>query len=249
VSTDDVGGDAARTAELADALRAVTQRIGAACAAVGRPPADVTLVAVTKTYPASDVVRLARLGVGNVGENRDQEASAKAAEVSAAGIGVAWHFVGQLQRNKCRSVVRYASVVESVDSVALVTALAAAAARQLDHPLDVCVQVSLDGGAHRGGAVPEGDVEPGRQLDRVLAAAAQAPALCLRGLMAVAPLDGVPERAFAALAAIAERTRATYPAATWLSAGMSADLETAVRYGSTHVRIGSALLGKRAPLR
>lgn len=234
---------------MADALRTVTQRIGAACAAADRHPADVTLVAVTKTYPALDVVRLAGLGVRDVGENRDQEAAGKAAEVSAAGIDVSWHFVGHLQRNKCRSVARYASVVESVDSVALVTALGDAAARELDHPLDICVQVSLDGDPHRGGAVVGGDAEDGRQLDRVLAAAAAAATLRLRGLMAVAPLDGVPERAFAALAAIAERTRAAYPAATWLSAGMSADLEAAVRYGSTHVRIGSALLGKRASLR
>jgi pyridoxal phosphate enzyme (YggS family) len=249
VSTNDVAGDTARTAELADALRVLKQRIAAACTAADRRPEDVTLVAVTKTYPALDVVRLASLGVGNVGENRDQEAAAKAVEVSAAGADVAWHFVGHLQRNKCRSVVRYASVVESVDSVALVTALADAAGRHLDHALDVCVQVSLDGDLQRGGADPNGDAAEGRQLDRVLAAVAQAPALCLRGLMAVAPLDGVPERAFARLAVVAERTRATYPAATWLSAGMSADLEAAVRHGSTHVRIGSALLGKRAPLR
>ena len=255
-------GSDPRTDELARNLAAVRQRINAACVAAGRAGSEVTLIAVTKTYPAEDVMRLVRLGVAAVGENRDQEAAGKAAAVAGGAAGmddVVWHFIGQLQRNKCRSVVRYAGAVHSVDSVPLARALGEAADRHREHPLDVCVQVSLDADLSRGGAVDAGAVDadaleiggsvpPDRRLDRVLATVAESGALRLRGLMAVAPLRGVPDEAFAALAAIAARTRAMYPDATWLSAGMSADLEAAVRHGSTHVRIGSALLGKRPSL-
>jgi pyridoxal phosphate enzyme (YggS family) len=241
----------ARTAELERGLAAIRERIAAACAAADRSPDDVTLIAVTKTYPADDVLRLASLGLLDVGENRDQEAAAKATAVADAGVDVRWHFIGQLQRNKCRSVVRYAAAVHSVDSVPLARTLAGAVARHRgeDHPLDVCVQVSLDADIRRGGASDRAGVEQDRQLDRVLETVAGAGTLRLRGLMAVAPLDAVPEQAFAELAAVAERTRAASPDATWLSAGMSADLEAAIAHGSTHVRVGSALLGKRATLR
>src|SRR5213076_2842429 len=187
-----------RRAELATRLARVRTRIADACAAAGRDRAAVTLVAVTKTYPASDVLHLAGLGVRDIGENRDQEAAPKAAEVAAAGSEVRWHFVGQLQRNKARSVVGYASLVHSVDGVRLASALGRAAARYRDQPLDVLVQVSLDGDMARGGAAPEGVVAA--PADRELAAVAETvagtPALRLRGVMAVAPLDWVPERAF-----------------------------------------------------
>lgn len=111
-----------RRAELAAGLARVRARIADACAAAGRDRGEVTLVAVTKTYPAADVVALAGLGVTDVGENRDQEAAPKAAEAAAAGATPRWHFIGQLQRNKARSVVRYADVVQSVDSVRLAVA-------------------------------------------------------------------------------------------------------------------------------
>jgi pyridoxal phosphate enzyme (YggS family) len=203
----------------------------------------VTLVAVTKTYPADDVLRLARLGVRDIGENRDQEAAGKAAEVAAAGERVTWHFVGQLQRNKCRSVVTYADVVHSVDSVRLAEALARAAAEHgREHPLGALVQVSIDGDASRGGAA-------GDEVDRVAEVIASAAALRLLGVMAVAPVDWTPADAFARLRENSDRLRRTYPEAAWISAGMSDDLEAAVANGSTHVRIGSALLGKRAQLR
>jgi len=226
-----------RSAQLAANLRAQRERIAAACVAAGRSPDSVTLVAVSKTYPASDVVALARLGVTEIGENRDQEAAGKAAEVAAAGVEVRWHFVGRLQRNKCRSVVRYASVVHSVDSVALAGALAKAAVSRTD-PLDVLVQVSLDGDPDRGGAF-------GADVERVAAAVAGADRLALRGVMAVAPLSGSPDEAYERLATVAERLRVGFPTATVISAGMSGDLEPAIRNGATHVRIGSALLGKR----
>src|SRR3989440_6714605 len=149
-----------RRAELATRLARVRTRIAEACAAAGRDRAAVTLVAVTKTYPASDVLHLAALGVRDIGENRDQDAAPKAAEVAAAGEEVRWHFVGQLQRNKARSVAGYASLVHSVDSVRLVRALGKAAGARTT-PLEVLVQVSIDGDPTRGGAVPGGDRETG----------------------------------------------------------------------------------------
>lgn len=232
-------GDA-RTEEIAGNLARVRERVDAACRAAGREPGEVTLVAITKTYPAGDVVRLAELGVHDVGENRDQEAAAKAAAVDA---DLRWHFVGQLQRNKCKSVVRYASVVHSVDSLRLADALADAAVKAgRPEPIGALVQVSLDDDEHRGGAVT-GAVEG------VAEAIAASPALRLRGVMAVAPLDWEPDEAFARLAAISARIRHRFPGADWISAGMSNDLETAILHGSTHVRVGSALLGNRTPLR
>jgi len=249
-----------RRAELATRLARVRTRIADACAAAGRDRAGVTLVAVTKSYPASDVLHLAGLGIRDIGENRDQEAAPKAAEVAAAGEQVRWHFVGQLQRNKCRSVVGYATLVHSVDSVRLAQALARAAARHREEPLEVLVQVSVDGDPARGGAIPPGTltdagagagagVEPDRQLDRVAAAVADAPALRLRGVMTVAPMEWAPERAFERLATVATELRVRYPTADLISAGMSGDLEQAVAFGATHVRIGSALLGNRPALR
>ncbi|MGY4908924.1 YggS family pyridoxal phosphate-dependent enzyme [Micromonospora aurantiaca (nom. illeg.)] len=237
-----------RRAELAAGLARVRARIADACATAGRRRDEVTLVAVTKTYPAADVVALAGLGVTDVGENRDQEAAPKAEAVAAAGAAPRWHFIGQLQRNKARSVVRYADVVQSVDSVRLAAALDAAAGAVRDRPLDVLVQVSIDGDPARGGALP-GAADPQRGLDPVAAAVAGADGLRLAGLMAVAPLGWEPDRAFARLAEVAEALRADHPGATVLSAGMSGDLESAVGHGATHVRVGSALLGMRPALR
>lgn len=234
-----------RAAELAANLASVRERIDAACAAAGRDPAQVTLIAVTKTYPATDVVALARLGVLDIGENRDQEAAAKAAEVTATmdpgDPAVRWHFIGRLQRNKCRSVVRYAEMVHSVDSVRLATALGTAAATR-DRPLAALVQVSLDADPTRGGV-------PVDEVDQVADAVAAQPALRLAGVMAVAPMSWHPEAAFARLAQVSESLRERYPHATVVSAGMSGDLAAALAHGATHLRIGAALLGNRAPLR
>jgi len=229
-----------RTAQLAANLAAVRARIAAAADAAGRDPGEVTLIAVTKTYPAADVVRLASLGLVDIGENKDQEAAPKAAEVAAAGAPVRWHFVGRLQRNKCRSVVGYADLVHSVDSIRLATALGAAA-RHRDRPLEVLIQVSVDADPERGGAVPD-------ELARVAGAVAGEPGLRLRGVMAIAPLSWQPDRAFGVLADLAAGLRADHPEATIVSAGMSGDLEAALACGATHVRIGTALLGARDPL-
>jgi pyridoxal phosphate enzyme (YggS family) len=234
--------DPDRRAELVAGLAAVRSRLTDACAGAGRDPRTLTLVAVTKNFPASDVASLATLGVTDFGENRDQEAKAKLAELDRASWPMpelTWHFVGRLQTNKCRSVARYADVVHSVDRTEVATALAAGAQRA-ERQLDVFIQVSLDDDPGRGG-VPAGELAA--LADRVVAQNA----LRLLGIMAVAPLGADPDEAFERLAGIAARLRTEHPDATSISAGMSADLESAVRHGATHVRVGSALLGRRTP--
>jgi hypothetical protein len=222
----------------------VRRRIEEACAAAGRDPAAVTLIAVTKSYPAADAVRLLSVGVADLGENRDQEASAKAAETDAIlrdsgeSARPRWHFVGQLQRRKARSVAGYASAVHSLDRVGLVGTLADSVSRLEHEPLDVFVQVSLDDDPTRGGVNADG-------LREVVDAAAARSELRLRGVMAVAPMDVDPDRAFASLAETSARVSDWYPDATAISAGMSGDLEAAIRNGATHVRVGTALLGRR----
>ena len=233
--------DDPRRAELAANLDAVRARLAAACAKVDRDPAELTLVAVTKTWPAADVLRLADLGVLDIGENRDQEAAPKAEAVAAAGVEVRWHFIGQLQRNKARSVAGYADLVHSVDSVRLAQALNHAAELVRDRPLDVLVQISIDGHPGRGGVLAP-------DVDGVIEAIARSGALVLRGVMAVAPVDWEPARAFDDLLRIASRIRAQHPRATIISAGMSGDVEAAIAYGATHVRMGSSLLGSRPSL-
>jgi PLP dependent protein len=229
----------ARRDEIGDGLRNVRERIEAACAAVGRDPDLVTLVAVTKTFPAADIRVLAELGVSDIGENRDQEARAKHAE--CGDLPLRWHFVGQLQRNKARSVATYADVVHSVDRLSLVTALSTAAV-DADRTLTALVQVNLDEAAEgdRGGVPPDLAVD-------LADAVALAPGLALGGVMAVAPLGGDVDAAFARLARAGERVRDQHPEAVVVSAGMSGDLEQAIEHGATHVRIGTALLGHRAP--
>ncbi|HET8969691.1 MAG TPA: YggS family pyridoxal phosphate-dependent enzyme [Candidatus Nanopelagicales bacterium] len=229
-----------RTEELAANLASLRSRIDAARAAAGRTD-QVTLVAITKTFPAEDVRRLAGLGIEQVGENRHQEAVAKAAAL--ADLGLRWHFVGQLQRNKARAVASYADVVQSLDRESLVTALDRAAAER-GRALRVLVQVDLRDheGDGRGGARPE---QVGALADLVAGSAA----LELAGVMAVAPLGQDPAPAFARLWEVSVRLRRDHPGAGWVSAGMSQDLEAAVAAGATHLRIGSALLGHRPPLR
>ncbi|MGH3445532.1 MAG: YggS family pyridoxal phosphate-dependent enzyme [Nocardioidaceae bacterium] len=239
-----------RRDQIAAGLVRVRERIESACTSVGRPADEVTLTVVTKFFPASDVRLLADLGVRHLGENRHQEAEPKARE--CADLGLVWHFIGTLQSNKAAAVAGYADVVESVDRVKLLPGLARGAAAR-GAVLDVLVQVSLD---------PETDPEtdpgtdPGpRAGARAGCRPAQVPSLVerildtdglrLRGVMGVAPLGGGPGAAFERLAEIAAVVRRMAPGADQLSAGMSGDLEEAVRSGATHVRIGSAVLGAR----
>ena len=230
---------ASRRAELSGRLVAVRGRIAAACAAVGRDAGEVTLVAITKTFPASDVRLLYELGVRDVGENRDQEAAPKAAECADLAPKLTWHFVGQLQTNKAASVVRYARVVHSVDRMRLVRALGTQA-RKAGRVVTCLVQVDLDPDPEpgRGGAMPE-------EIPGLAAAVAAEEGLLLGGVMAVAPLGVPPAEAFAPLPAIASAVREIRPEAAMISAGMSADMEAAIAVGATHVRVGTALLGGR----
>jgi pyridoxal phosphate enzyme (YggS family) len=234
--------ETARMAELAERLAAVQRRIGSAVADAGRGDGLPTLIVVTKFHPAADIRRLAALGVRDVGENRDQEASSKAAEL--ADLGLNWHFVGQLQSKKAKSVAKYAHAVHSIDRTGLVDGLERAIAAEQDRTgrgaLKCFIQVSLedDAGAHRGGAAP---AEVPLLADRLAAAHG----LVLAGVMAVAPLGVSPEAAFEKLAAISASLVAVHPSATAISAGMSQDLEAAIRFGATHLRIGSDILGSR----
>ena len=227
-----------RRDQIAANLEAVRDRIASACREAGRDPDEVRLVVVTKFFPASDVRLLADLGVTDVGENRHQEAEAKAAE--CADLGLRWHFIGGLQSNKAAAVARYADVVESVDRVKLVRRLNDGA-HERSHPVDCLLQVSLDppdaDGPGRGGSRP---ICPRSRRQSRRPGCSR-----LRGLMAVAPLGEDPAAAFERLVAIRREFVAEHPDATWLSAGMSADLEHAVHAGATHVRIGSAVLGSR----
>ena len=225
-----------RRDELSAGLAAVQDRVSAACAAAGRPRGDVLLVAVSKTWPASDVALVQELGVRDFGENKDQEAAAKASQVS----GVRWHFVGRLQTNKARSVAAYADVVHSVDRARLAQALSSGAERA-DRTLEVLLQVSLDGDGSRGGTLPA-------DLPALAALAAGLPGLRLAGVMAVAPLGSDPREAFDRLAVLSSALRADHPGATAVSAGMSGDLAEAIAAGATHVRVGTALLGHRPPV-
>ncbi|MFG2601538.1 YggS family pyridoxal phosphate-dependent enzyme [Streptomyces sp. NPDC048462] len=238
-----------RKAQLAANLAQVEERIASACATAGRKREEVTLIVVTKTYPASDVRILHELGVRQVAENRDQDAAPKAA--ACADLSLTWHFVGQLQTNKVRSVVSYADIVQSVDRVKLVTALSAPAARDAreGRELGCLIQVALDAESgergERGGVAPDG-------VEELAAAIESAPGLRPAGLMTVAPLAGPfagrQRAAFDRLMEISSRLRGNHPAANMVSAGMSADLEDAVAAGATHVRVGTAVLGVRPGL-
>jgi len=236
-----------RTAELAGRLAAVQARVAAACAAAGRSRDQVDLVVVTKTYPAGDVARLAGLGIGDIAESRHPEAGEKAAECAAAGLpDLRWHFVGAVQTNKAAAIARYASWVHSVDRPRLVAALDRGAERA-GRVLDCLVQVNLDPGAAgvigpRAGAVDH-------EVDALAEATATAGGLRLRGVMAVAPVDADPAEAFDRLASVAARVGAAHPGATVVSAGMSDDLEQAIRAGATLLRVGRAVLGERPVLR
>ena len=232
-----------RAEELATGLAAVRERIDRACMSAGRDRDELTLIVVTKFFPVDDVSRLHDLGVRDIGESRDQEAAAKVSDLDpTVRADLRVHFIGQLQSNKAPHVSAYADVVHSVDRAKIVAALDRGAVTHERAP-QVLVQVDLSGDdAGRGGATP---AQVGELTD--LIAASQA--LQLRGVMAVAPLDGDAGEAFARLREIAADVRSKHPDADWISAGMSGDLESAVAAGATHLRVGSAILGSRPPRR
>ncbi|MFV0495998.1 YggS family pyridoxal phosphate-dependent enzyme [Mycobacterium sp.] len=244
-----------RQSELTFALADVRSRLAAAAAAAGRSVADIELLPVTKFFPATDVAILSRLGCRAVGESRVQEARQKVKEVAtllgatSPGAGLRdlrWHMVGQIQRKKAASVARWADAAHSVDRPELVTALDRAVAKELaehrrDAQLRVYLQVSIDGDVSRGGV----DIDAPGSVDELCAQVERSRSLQLVGLMGVPPLDWEPERAFERLRQEHDRVLNGFPHAVKLSAGMSTDLEAAVKHGSTCVRVGTALLGRR----
>ncbi|HEY9365568.1 MAG TPA: YggS family pyridoxal phosphate-dependent enzyme [Agromyces sp.] len=216
---------------LAGRLAEVTGRVSDAARDAGRDPAEITTIVVTKFHPASLVAQLAELGVRDVGENRHQEAQAKAAEL--ADLDLRWHFVGQLQSKKARQARAYASAIHSVDRVALVDAL-----RSDEASVDCFVQVNLTDDAGRGGVAPDA-------LEALVERVLETPGLRLRGLMAVAPLGEPARPAFARVRAMSEQVQRLDPTAHDLSMGMSHDFRDAIMEGATHLRIGTAITGNR----
>ncbi|MEU4323009.1 YggS family pyridoxal phosphate-dependent enzyme [Nocardia fluminea] len=230
-----------RTVELSARLDGLLARVDAAVEAARRPAGSVRLLPVTKFFPASDVAILHALGRREFGESREQEASAKVEQLNYD--DVEWHMIGRLQRNKARSVARWAHTVASVDSERLANALDRAAQEALAAgeriaPLRVLLQVSLDADPGRGGVAPA-------DLLALADLVAKAPGLHLAGLMAIPPLDAPSDVSFANLATLHTSLLAQHAEATELSAGMSGDLEIAVEHGSTCVRVGTALMGAR----
>ena len=245
-----------RESELADALTALRSRLAAAAKAAGRKVDEIQLLPITKFFPATDVAILSSLGCAAFGESREQEAAVKVGEVarllggpsshSSTGPRLHWHMVGQIQRNKARSLANWAHTAHSISSPRVVRALDRAVAVALgegrrDKPLQVYVQISLDGDVSRGGV----DVSDAKAVDEICALVEAAESLELVGLMGIPPLDWDPDTAFALLESEHQRVRQAHPAAAGLSAGMSNDLESAVKHGSTCVRVGTALLGRR----
>lgn len=216
---------------LAERLAAVRAGVADACRVAERQPDDVTLIVVTKFHPPELVAALAELGVRDVGENRHQEAQAKAEAL--AELDLTWHFIGQLQTKKARQAARYAQAIHSIDRERLVDALT-----DLERPVDAFLQVNMTDDPARGGVAPA-------ELEALAEHTLGNPSLRLRGIMAVAPLEEEPARAFARLGAYSERVRAVAPEATAISAGMTHDYVEAIAAGATHLRIGSAITGNR----
>jgi pyridoxal phosphate enzyme (YggS family) len=243
-----VTSPATRDDELRDNLAQLRGRLARAAEAAGRDVETVELLPVTKFFPASDVAALRRLGCRSFGESRDQEATRKIDELRDADdcAGIRWHMIGRIQRNKARSIGEWAHTAHSVDNAKVVAALDRSASDALERgarpePLRVFLQVSLDGDESRGGV----DVTATGRVDDLCAAVDEARGLTFVGLMAIPPVGADPDAAFARLAEEQHRVQERFPQRLELSAGMSGDLEAAVRHGSTCVRVGTALLGAR----
>ncbi|MDA2962246.1 MAG: YggS family pyridoxal phosphate-dependent enzyme [Actinomycetota bacterium] len=218
-----------RRSEISERLSDIKKRIETAAKKAGRNPDEISLIVVTKNFPISDIQILAELGVNDFGENRDSDGAVKALAVAGR-----WHFQGQIQSNKLKSICSWAQVIHSLDELGHFKIIARAAT----HPLDIFLQLNLDGVRTRGGALIQ-------SLYPIAAAVAADPVHRLAGLMVVAPLALAPEKAFEQLHAIATKFIQDFPQATALSAGMSGDFETAIAFGATHLRIGSQIMGSR----
>ncbi len=237
-----------REVELANALAAVRERLALAAQTAGRDESEIELLPITKFFPATDVLILSHLGCHSFGESREQEAAAKCTECNSAepASPIRWHMVGRIQRNKARSIASWAYAAHSVDSAKVVAALDRAATGALDEggrtdPLRVYIQISLDGDPERGGV----DIGRPDLVDELCAQTESARGLRFVGLMGIPPLGSDADEAYARLQAEHQRVQSSYQQRLGLSAGMSADLEAAVKHGSTCVRVGTALLGQR----
>ena len=219
-----------RKNEIAQNLQEVKARITRAADLADRDPAEIQLIVVTKTFPITDIEILSELGECNFGENRDQEAGPKASAISAT-----WHFQGQIQSNKIKSISQWADVIHSISTAKEILKFA-----QSPRTHQVFLQVSLDGELERGGANPN-------ELADLAELVNESNNLELMGLMAVGPLGVDPEIAFAELAQINQGFVSDFPNAKYLSAGMSGDFESAILHGATHIRVGSSILGSRSP--
>jgi pyridoxal phosphate enzyme (YggS family) len=218
-------------------LESVKEKISAAAQAAGRSASEITLIAVTKTFPVSDLEILYELGVRNFGENRDQEAAPK---VSALPADITWHFQGGIQSNKLKSISNWASVIHSVDKFKYAQMISQFSVGKTK---EIFIQVSLDTlPQSREGVDPADLMQLAEQIMSL-------PNLEVKGLMAVAPLDQPTEQAFVRLQQIQQKFIQLYPAASSLSSGMSGDYELAISLGATHVRIGSSILGNRSPIK
>ena len=218
-------------------LESVKEKISAAAQAAGRSPSEITLIAVTKTFPVSDLEILYELGVRNFGENRDQEAAPKVGVLPA---DITWHFQGGIQSNKLKSISNWASVIHSVDKFKYAQMISQFSVGKTK---EIFIQVSLDTlPQSREGVDPADLMQLAEQIMSL-------PNLEVKGLMAVAPLDQPTEQAFVRLQQIQQRFIQLYPAASSLSSGMSGDYELAISLGATHVRIGSSILGNRSPIK
>jgi len=222
-----------RAQEISAALANVEDRVSKAAAKAGRNRSELTLIAVTKTYPASDVQILADLGVSNFGENRSDEGSEKSQLISAT-----WHFQGQVQGRKLKDIASWATYIHSIDSADHITKLSRICS-ETDRKISIFLQLSLDGAPDRGGVLED-------QLGQLAAQVAADSNLHLAGLMCVPPVGYEFDRAFSEIAKVHNAFKTGFPAAVGLSAGMSSDFEVAIAYGATHLRVGSEILGSRA---
>jgi pyridoxal phosphate enzyme (YggS family) len=221
-----------RVDEITNGLAKVKERISLAASKAGRSLDEITLIAVTKTYPVSDVAILHNLGISNFGENRSDEGAEKAAQVSGV-----WHFQGQVQSRKLREIAGWASYIHSIDSAEHAEKLSRICI-ELEKEISIFLQLSLDGAPGRGGVTAA-------EISALAEQASKLPNINLIGLMCVPPVSYEHQRAFSEISDIHRGFISTFPEAKLLSAGMSSDFEVAIAHGATHLRIGSQILGSR----
>ena len=213
-------------------LDAVGRQIDAACREANRDPASVTLIAVSKTFAADAIAPVIAAGQRVFGENRVQEAKAKWPPLKERHPDVALHLIGPLQSNKARDAVALFDAIHAVDRASLCEALAKEIARQGRSPL-LLAEINTGGEAQKSGVLPQ-------DADAFLDACRDTYGLMISGLMCIPPAEEPPAPHFALTAKIAQRNGLSL-----LSMGMSADFELAVRFGATHVRVGTAIFGAR----